>query len=74
MYAAPGVAVVEAAVRFQKARRGAVCSVSIRGQARKARTEKSELDEGFQPHHPPFRLPGVAVIISRLNNNNNNNK
>ena len=24
-------------------------------RARKARTDKFELDEGFQPHHPPFR-------------------
>ena len=28
---------------------------SIRGQARKARIEKFELDEGFQPYYPPFR-------------------
>ena len=37
------------------ARQGAACLVSRRGQARKARVSKFELDEGFQPHHPPFR-------------------
>ena len=29
--------------------------LSIGGQARKARIEKFEPDEGFQAHHPPFR-------------------
>ena len=37
-------------------RQGTVCLISIRGYAREARVEKFELDEGFQPHHPPFRL------------------
>ena len=37
------------------ARRGTVRLVSTGGQARNARIEKVELDEGFQPHHPPFR-------------------
>ena len=37
------------------ARQGTVCLISIRGSARKARIEKFELDEGFQPYHPPFR-------------------
>ena len=34
------------------ARPGTCCLISIRGQARKTRIEKLELDEGFQPHHP----------------------
>ena len=38
------------------ARQGAVCLVSIRGQALKARIEKFELDEGFQACHPSFRI------------------
>ena len=38
---------------------GAFRLTSARGQARKARMEKFELDEGFQPYHPPFR--GVAA-------------
>ena len=38
------------------ARKGAVCLISISGQARKARIEKSELDEGFQLYHPPFQF------------------
>ena len=37
-----------------------VCLLSIRGQARKARIEKFELDEGLQPYHPPFRSPPRA--------------
>ena len=37
------------------ARQGAVCLTSTRGYARKARIEKSDLDQGFQPYHPPFR-------------------
>ena len=40
----------------QIARRGAVCLVSIRGQARKARIYEFELDEGFQPYPPAFRV------------------
>ena len=35
---------------------GAVCLISTGGQARKARIEKFELDEGFQSYHPPFRI------------------
>ena len=38
------------------ARRGTVCLISTRGQARKARIEKFELDEGFQPYHHPFQV------------------
>ena len=38
------------------ARQGTVCLVSIRGQVRKARIEKFELDEVFQPYHPPSDL------------------
>ena len=37
------------------ARQGAVCLISTRGQARKARIEKFELDEGFQPYHHHFQ-------------------
>ena len=32
-----------------------VCLLSIRGEARTTRIERFELDEGFQPYHPPFR-------------------
>ena len=46
------------------ARQGAACLILKRGQARETRIEKFDLDEGFQPHHPPFR---------RDNNNNNKN-
>ena len=44
------------------ARQGAVCLISTRGQARKARIEKFELDldEGFQPYHPPSRKTGCS--------------
>ena len=35
------------------ARQGTACLISIRGQIRKTRIEKFELDEGFQP----YRLP-----------------
>ena len=38
-------------------------------RARKARIEKSELDEGFQPYHPPFRVtraaPGARTVSAR---------
>ena len=37
------------------ARQGTASLISIRGQARKARIDKFELDEGFQLYHPPFR-------------------
>ena len=39
----------------RSARQRTVCLISVRGRARKARIEKFELDEGFQPYHPPFR-------------------
>ena len=39
------------------ARQGALCLISIRGRTRKTRVEQSELDEGFQQYHPPFRIP-----------------
>ena len=42
-------------VKVRIARQGTVCLSSIRGEARKARIEKCELDEGFQPYRPPFR-------------------
>ena len=32
------------------------CLTSTRGSSRKARMDKFELDEGFQPCHPPFRI------------------
>ena len=38
------------------ARQGTVCLIPTRGSARKARIEKFELDEGFQPYHPLFRV------------------
>ena len=41
------------------ARQGTNCLNSIRGQAQKARIEKFEIDEGFQPRHPP--LPNLGV-------------
>ena len=43
-------------------RQGAVtvCLVAIRGQTRKARIDESELDEGFQPYHPPFQVSYCA--------------
>ena len=42
------------------ARQGAACQISmIRGIARTARIEKSELDEAVQPCHPPFRVSEV---------------
>ena len=41
--------------------------VSIRGYARKARTDEIELDEGFQPCHPPFPLLGPWPDISTTN-------
>ena len=37
------------------ARQGAVRLLSTRGEARRARTWKFELDEGFRPYRPPFR-------------------
>ena len=40
----------------QIARQGTVCQIEIRGSVREARIEKFEFDEGFQPHHPPFRV------------------
>ena len=44
------------------ARESIVCLISIRQQARKARIEKNELDEGFQPYHPPFRIyPSICL-------------
>ena len=48
------------------ARRGTGCVNSARGSARKTRTDKCELDEGFQPHHPPFRVApmGTAVLFA----------
>ena len=33
------------------------CIISILERIRKARIEQFELDEGFQPYHPPFRTP-----------------
>ena len=45
------------------ARKGAACQISIGGQARKARIERFELDEGFQPHHPPFRKIQIATFL-----------
>ena len=35
-------------------RQGTACPISARGQARKARIAKFELDEGSQPYHLPF--------------------
>ena len=35
------------------ARQGTVSLISTTRQARKARIEELELDEGFQPYHPP---------------------
>ena len=46
------------------ARQGAGCLLSIRGQARKARIERFELDEGFQPYHPPVRCLFVLFLSS----------
>ena len=50
------------------ARQGTVCLVSAKGQARTSRIEKLELDEGFQPYHPPFRriIISVTTISSQL--------
>ena len=43
------------------ARQGAVGIISIRGYSRKARIEKFELDEGFQPYHPESTpLPNIT--------------
>ena len=36
------------------ARQIIACLISTRWQARKARIDKFELDEGFHPYHPPF--------------------
>ena len=44
------------------ARQRIVCLISIRGQARQARIGKFELDEGFQPYHPPFRAEPRALL------------
>ena len=38
------------------ARQGAVCLISTRGQTRKDRIEKFELDAGVQPYHPPLPI------------------
>ena len=38
------------------ARQGAACLIPVRGEARKARIDRFEPDEGFKPYHPPFRL------------------
>ena len=46
------------------ARRGSVRLVSIRRWARKARIEKLELDEGFQPYHPPFRNMDLILFCA----------
>ena len=39
--------------------------VSIRGQARTARIDKLELDEGFQPYQPPFRKHPWLILAAR---------
>ena len=39
------------------ARQGTACLISIREKTRKARIEKFELDEGFQPCPPPLPNP-----------------
>ena len=44
------------------ARQGTVCLSSIRGQARTTRIETIELDEGFQPYHPPFPTSSTSVV------------
>ena len=50
------------------ARQRIVCLISTRGFARTTRIEKFELDEVFQPYHPPFRnarLPDGAPSQQR---------
>ena len=44
------------------ARQGAVGLISMRGQARKTRIEKFELDEGFQPYLSPALAHSVCNI------------
>ena len=48
------------------ARQGAVCLISRIGQARKARIEKFELDEGSRPYHPPLPKGGMRARGRRL--------
>ena len=43
------------------ARRGTACLISIRGKTRTTRIDKFELDEGFQPYHPPFRVASLHL-------------
>ena len=39
--------------------------MSIRGKTRKARIDKFELNEDFQPYHPPFRNQKESCFIMR---------
>ena len=45
------------------ARQGTVCLISTGGQARNARIEKFELDEGFRPYDPPFRRADRVIQL-----------
>ena len=45
---------------------GTVCLVSVRGHARQARTDEFELDEGFQPYHPPSDSRIVRLILAQV--------
>ena len=46
------------------ARQRIACLISIRGQARRARIEKFEFDEGFQSSNPHFRTITTSMITS----------
>ena len=49
-----------------RARQGTVCRNPIRGYARKARTEKFELDGDLVPHHPPSYIFSSYIYTSYI--------